>query len=119
MLVNHQNEKTHIFATEGNYKLDQKWSIGGKIGYKKENYSYVQINNNTNIKDIDELKNSIYTFLDAGWDKYIIKCDPAYASCVTDIKKIAKKELIDYQLRFDYWLEREKKEREEDFGRFE
>lgn len=57
---------------------------------KKENYSYVQINNNTNIKDIDELKNSIYTFLDAGWDKYIIKCDPAYASCVTDIKKIAE-----------------------------
>ena len=37
----------------------------------------------------------------------------------TDIKKIVKKELIDYQLEFDYWLEREKKEREEDFGRFE
>lgn len=37
----------------------------------------------------------------------------------TDIKKIAKKEMIDYQLRFDYWLEREKKEREEDFERFE
>ncbi len=34
------NEKTHIFATEGSYKLDQKWSIGGKIGYKKEDYSY-------------------------------------------------------------------------------
>ena len=34
------NEKTHIFATEGNYKLDQRWSIGGKLGYKKEDYSY-------------------------------------------------------------------------------
>ena len=57
---------------------------------KKVNYNYVKINSDNNIKNIDDLKNSIYTFLDAGWDKYIIKCDSAYESCVTDIKKIAE-----------------------------
>ena len=42
-----------------------------------------------------------------------------HVQSVYSIQTIAKKELIDYQLRFNYWLEREKKEREEDFGRFE
>ena len=56
---------------------------------KKDNYQYVQINDNTNIYNINDLKNAIYTFLDAGWDKYIIKCDPKYEYCINDIKNIA------------------------------
>ncbi len=53
---------------------------------KKENYEYVKINPNTTIKNKDEAKNAIYTFLDAGWDTYMVKCDPDYLDCTSDIK---------------------------------
>ena len=38
----------------------------------------------------DDAKNAIYTFLDAGWQEYTIKCDPDYLSCVNDVKKMVE-----------------------------
>lgn len=57
---------------------------------KKENYEYVKINEDTTIKSEDDAKNAIYTFLDAGWQEYTIKCDPDYLSCVNDVKKMVE-----------------------------
>ena len=57
---------------------------------KKENYMYVKINNNTILKNKEDTKNMIYTFLDAGWDTYMTKCDPDYLTCADDIKKIVQ-----------------------------
>ena len=53
---------------------------------KKENYTYVKINTDTNIKNKDDLKNAIYTFLDAGWDSYTIRCDADYLNCTNEVK---------------------------------
>ncbi len=57
---------------------------------KKENYEYLKIYEDTNIKNEEDIKNAIYTFLDAGWQRYTIKCDPDYESCVSDVKKIVE-----------------------------
>ncbi len=57
---------------------------------KKENYAYVKINENTIIKNEEDAKNAIYTFLDAGWSEYTIKCDLNYTSCVNDVKKMVE-----------------------------
>lgn len=63
--------------TDGNYR-------------KKENYEYVKISENITIKNEEDAKNIIYTFLDAGWDEYTVKCDPDYLSCVNDVKKMVE-----------------------------
>ena len=57
---------------------------------KKEDYEYLKIYEDTTIKNKDDAKNAIYTFLDAGWDKYIITCDADYLNCITDIKDIVE-----------------------------
>ena len=57
---------------------------------KKENYGYVKINENTTLKNKDDVKNMIYTYLDAGWDYYTIKCDADYLDCTNDIKEIVQ-----------------------------
>ena len=57
---------------------------------KKENYEYVKINTNTTLKNKEQVKNMIYTFLDAGWKEYMVKCDPDYLDCTDDIKKIVQ-----------------------------
>ena len=57
---------------------------------KKENYEYVKINTNTTLKNKEQVKNIIYTFLDAGWKEYMVKCDPDYLDCTDDIKKIVQ-----------------------------
>ena len=41
-------EKKHILMTEAAYKLNAKWTVGSKIGYKKDTYQY-QASNNINI----------------------------------------------------------------------
>lgn len=59
--------------------------------YKKnENYEYVKIDTNTTLNNKEEVKNMIYTFLDAGWQEYMVKCDPDYLDCTDDIKKIVQ-----------------------------
>ena len=57
---------------------------------KKENYEYVRINTSTIIKSKDELKNAIYTFMDAGWKQYIVRCDPDYETCISDAKELVQ-----------------------------
>lgn len=57
---------------------------------KKENYDYVKINENTTLKNKDDIKNMIYTYLDAGWDEYTVKCDADYLDCTNDIKEIVQ-----------------------------
>lgn len=57
---------------------------------KKENYDYVKINENTTLKNRDDVKNMIYTYLDAGWDEYTVKCDADYLDCTNDIKEIVQ-----------------------------
>ncbi len=69
---------------------DIKQNLSDNIYRKKENYGYLKINENTTIKNEDDAKNAIYTFLDAGWEEYTIKCDPDYLSCVNDVKKMVE-----------------------------
>lgn len=57
---------------------------------KKENYGYVKINENTTLKNKADVKNMIYTYLDAGWDYYTVKCDADYLDCTNDIKEIVQ-----------------------------
>ena len=57
---------------------------------KTENYGYVKINENTTLKNKDDVKNMIYTYLDAGWDYYTVKCDADYLDCTNDIKEIVQ-----------------------------
>lgn len=65
---------------------------------KKENYSYLKINNNTTIKNKEQIKNAIYTFLDAGWKEYKVKCDPDYLNCINDVKDMVKNETYLYNI---------------------
>lgn len=57
---------------------------------KKENYEYLKIDTDTTIKNKTEVKNMIYTFLDAGWNEYMVKCDPDYLTCTEDIKQLVQ-----------------------------
>ena len=57
---------------------------------KKENYEYLKIYEDTTIRNKEDAKNAIYTFLDAGWDKYIITCDADYLNCISDVKYIVE-----------------------------
>lgn len=57
---------------------------------KKENYGYVKINENTTLKNKNDVKNMIYTYLDAGWNEYTVKCDADYLDCTNDIKGIVQ-----------------------------
>lgn len=57
---------------------------------KKENYEYLKIDTDTTIKNKSEVKNMIYTFLDAGWNEYMVKCDPDYLTCTEDIKQLVQ-----------------------------
>ena len=62
---------------------DNKWR-------KKVNYDYVKKNEDTTIKNENDAKNMIYTFLDAGWEEYTVKCDVDYLSCTSDIKEMVQ-----------------------------
>lgn len=55
---------------------------------KKVNYSYFKINESTKIKNIDDAKNALYTMVDAGWDKYTVKCDKTYEKCLDEVKTL-------------------------------
>lgn len=72
------------------FQPDIKQTLNDNDYRKKENYEYVKIYENTTIKNEDDAKNAIYTFLDAGWNEYTIKCDPDYLSCINDVKKIVE-----------------------------
>lgn len=69
---------------------DIKQTLKNNEYSKKENYEYVKVNLNTTIKDKEDAKNAIYTFLDAGWKEYMVKCDPDYLNCTSDIKTMVE-----------------------------
>lgn len=56
---------------------------------KKQDYEYVKINEDTTIRNKDDIINAIYTYLDAGWDTYTVKCDASYSKCLDDFKQIS------------------------------
>ncbi len=57
---------------------------------KKENYEYVKFNDDIKMKNKEDIKNAIYTYLDAGWDKYIVVCDVDYLQCTSDVKEMVE-----------------------------
>ena len=62
---------------------------------KNQDYEYLKINTDIKIKNKEDIKNAIYTYLDAGWDKYIVVCDVDYLNCNDDVKNIvADKEYL-------------------------
>lgn len=61
---------------------------------KKEDYEFVQIYNDTNVTNKKELKNAIYTFLDAGYNEYKFKCDTKYENCITDTKEMVNNKTL-------------------------
>lgn len=63
-----------------------KQTLNSNEYQKNENYEYVKINKNAKVKNKEDIKNAIYTFLDNGWDKYILKCDSKYETCLDDFK---------------------------------
>ena len=72
------------------FQLTTKQNLVDNEYKKNENYEYVKINNDPKIKNKEELKNAIYTYLDAGWDTYVIKCDSKYLDCTNDVKEIVE-----------------------------
>ncbi len=72
------------------FETDIRQNLTDNIYRKKENYEYLKINENTTIKNIEDAKNFLYTFLDAGWNEYTVKCDPDYLSCINDVKKMVE-----------------------------
>lgn len=69
---------------------DIKQTLNDNVYRKKENYEYLKIDTSTSLKNKTEVKNMIYTFLDAGWNEYMVKCDPDYLDCISDIKEIVQ-----------------------------
>lgn len=65
---------------------------------KKQTYGYLKINTDTTIKNKEQIKDVIYTFLDAGWKEYNVRCDPDYLNCVNDVKDIVKNENYLYSI---------------------
>jgi len=64
---------------------------------KQENYENYSINNNTILKNKNDLINAVYTFLDAGYETYTVICDADYLDCVNDTRELVanKNELTD------------------------
>ena len=71
-------------------KENVKQTLNSNEYQKNENYEYVKINKNAKVKEKDDIKNAIYTFLDNGWNKYILKCDSKYETCLDDFKSIVE-----------------------------
>ena len=55
---------------------------------KKENYEYLKIDESIEITNKEQIKDILYTFLDAGWKEYKVKCSVDYETCITDVKQI-------------------------------
>ncbi len=69
---------------------DIKQTLTDNEWRKKQNYEYLSIDEDTTIKNKTEAKNMIYTFLDAGWEEYTVKCDADYLNCTSDIKEMVQ-----------------------------
>lgn len=56
---------------------------------KNSNFNFVKKVSNFNPKNKEELKNTIYTILNSGWDNYSFFCDSDYVECENDIKEMS------------------------------
>ena len=57
--------------------------------YKKnKDYKFVQIRNDYKLKNKNDIINSIYTYIDAGWEEYTLICDVEYLECINDFKLV-------------------------------
>ena len=83
-----KNKSEYIYVKY--FQKDIKQTLIDNEYRKKENYEYLKIDENTTIKNKSQIKNIIYTYLDAGWNEYMIKCDPDYVTCVDDIKEVVE-----------------------------
>lgn len=91
-----KNEVEYIYLKYFQPEIRQNLTDNEYI--KKETYGYLKISNDTTIKNKEQIKNVIYTFLDAGWPEYNVKCDPDYLNCVNDIKDMVKNETYLYNI---------------------
>ena len=82
--------KTELFYVKHVKQEEKKKKIDGNEYQRKINYGYLQISYDTDIKDINMLRNAIYTFLDTGAQQYEIVCNPSYESCIDDARSIAQ-----------------------------
>lgn len=80
-----------------------------------------------NYSDIQVVKNIIENIYPISWDKDFSEVMKERKNMLVYLRKssdknirmIGKEELINYQVRLQWWLERESKEHEDGFGRFE
>ena len=74
------------------FSQDIKQTLVDNEYSKKESYGYINLNYDTNLKNKDDIKNAIYTFVDAGWDEYQVRCEVDYEQCIYDVKTINESE---------------------------
>lgn len=75
-------------------KENVKQTLNSNEYQKNENYEYVKINKSAKVKNKEDIKNAIYTFLDNGWNKYILKCDSKYETCLDDFKSMVENNIF-------------------------
>ena len=93
-----KNENYEYVKINKNAKVKEKDDIEALTDFvldmdSKYNVKYYEILNEANFKyksDNEIVKNAIYTFLDNGWNKYILKCDSKYETCLDDFKSIVE-----------------------------
>ena len=54
--------------------------------------SFVKITNNKNPSTYQDLLNIFYTVINNGWEKYNLKCDKSYTTCIDDVVSISEDE---------------------------
>ena len=58
-------------------------------------YNTVKETDNFEVKNIEEIKDVYYTFLNNGWKTFTFYCDFEYTNCIEDLKLVATKEAND------------------------
>ena len=54
--------------------------------YLNQNFNYIKITNDFNVRKNDDIKNIFYTILNSGDTKFSFYCDSEYKSCLKDVK---------------------------------
>ena len=71
-------------------KVSQKNIIIPEESYNHRTYDYKSVSETDNFKpkDLDELKNVYYTFLNNGWNNFTFYCDVNYDNCKDDAEML-------------------------------
>ena len=62
--------------------------------YRDYDFAYVQNTNNFEPKNKQDIKNIIYTVLNAGKDEFTFYCPREYKECINDVKAIANDQVV-------------------------